>query len=341
VSYGQRAHGSSSYGGDLLTTGAPIIYYPNTAQRDAVWQVDENIGYVVARSPDGVWQVDENIGYVISISPDGTWQVDENITAEIPPSLVVTPLAAALLADSPAGYWPLNEDAASPSTTAFDFSGNLRHGLYVGGATKQGSSAFPGELHALLNGSSGYISLPTFPDLVSYTFEAWVTLADDVVLSSQPLLFSERRPSSGGVRQCLGVPAPTGTVGRLGHGWYQDGWGWQGITQDPSAMPLGRLQHVAVTHSNTAPVTTKIFRNGIKVVEASAVHNANPYNDGNNGYRFGASYADPVGQFWKGMLAHVVIYSSVMSEAKIAAHYAASLKGGAAVFMRIVRGRGL
>lgn len=61
MGYGNRAYGTTTYGDGI---GGTYVTPPNTntTRQDAVWQVDENIGFFVSISKDGVWQADENIG---------------------------------------------------------------------------------------------------------------------------------------------------------------------------------------------------------------------------------------------------------------------------------------
>lgn len=82
---------------------------------------------------------------------------------------------AIILADSPTGYWQLNETSG---TVAADSSGNGYTGTYTGGFTL-GQTGIPGYLAAdsvLLDGSSGYINttLTPFPGVADFSVEAWV-----------------------------------------------------------------------------------------------------------------------------------------------------------------------
>ena len=83
----------------------------------------------------------------------------------------------AILADNPVAYWRFGEKSGQ---VAYDESGNANHGTYNGGVTlnQTGAIAASGDSDGaiLLNGTSGYVSVPTSASLAitSGAFELWL-----------------------------------------------------------------------------------------------------------------------------------------------------------------------
>lgn len=79
--------------------------------------------------------------------------------------------------DTPAGLWAHNETAGTTST---DLSGNGNHGTYTGGYTLNQTGGVNGLKATLLNGSSGYVTVPDAASLdftTACTLEVWVNPA--------------------------------------------------------------------------------------------------------------------------------------------------------------------
>lgn len=78
------------------------------------------------------------------------------------------------LEDSPAALWAHNETSGATST---DLSGNGNHGTYTGGYTLNQTGGINGQKATLLNGSSGYVTVPDANSLDLTTtacLETWV-----------------------------------------------------------------------------------------------------------------------------------------------------------------------
>lgn len=77
-----------------------------------------------------------------------------------------------MLADSPKGYWKLDD---ATGTTATDSSGNAHHGTYTGGFTLASGTDPHGDHGVLLDGTSGYVTVASHTDfqVTAVTVEAW------------------------------------------------------------------------------------------------------------------------------------------------------------------------
>jgi len=85
------------------------------------------------------------------------------------------PYAATVLADAPTAYWRFGEASGASAT---DITNNGVSGTYLGGATLGQTAGLNGDPDkaVLLNGSSGYISVPSTPTLQSnrVSIELWI-----------------------------------------------------------------------------------------------------------------------------------------------------------------------
>src|SRR5205823_6510213 len=85
------------------------------------------------------------------------------------------PYAATVLADAPTAYWRFGEASGASAT---DITNNGVSGAYLGGATLGQTAGLNGDPDkaVLLNGSSGYISVPSTPTLQSnrVSIELWI-----------------------------------------------------------------------------------------------------------------------------------------------------------------------
>lgn len=303
--------------------------------QDAYLPSDVNVGLLLGvKSQYAHLPSDVNVGILLGAKLQSVY-----LPSDLDVGVFVLPTSPTykdqVFSDAALGYWPLDEISG---TVAIDATGYNRHGNYMGGYTLGGSNAIPGELHTTFNGTSGYVHIPTFPDMNAFTIEAMI-LVTAGSLGVARGVFSERYGGSGSVRNQFALPAATGTFGRLGYAWYQDGWGWQGLTQEAIAFPEASLQHIVASYNPTGPVT-KIFRNGVKVAELTG-GNVNPLGVMNNGYYIGADH-NP-GSFFSGAMAHVSVYGTALSEARIADHYAsrpgaATKKGINTMLLRRFRG---
>jgi Concanavalin A-like lectin/glucanases superfamily len=127
---------------------------------------DDPIGLILPNlptsDPDVVGQIWNNDGII-------------NISAGSPPG--PSTYDTTILADTPVGYWPLNEIS---STIAYDTTGNGHNGVYTGGFTLGQTGIGDGDYSVLLDGSTGYIDIPGSVDFqpAALSIEFWSKVAN-------------------------------------------------------------------------------------------------------------------------------------------------------------------
>ena len=212
----------------------------------------------------------------------------------------------AVLADSPAGYWRLQETSG---TTAADSSGNGNPGTYTGGYTLGESGPFGSEKGALFDGSTGYVTVPSAAILQltsPFTLEMWAKVyslsqVDTYTLDKDndyALIYGYAADSYAFYSQAVGAPSDTATLIPIADA----NWHYVAMTYDGATM-VGYLDgaskvSVAATFAcgkTTDPLTIAVTSNaGVR-----------------NGY-------------YHGTVAEVAVYPTALSAARVAAHYAAS-----------------
>lgn len=211
--------------------------------------------------------------------------------------------SAAVLADSPALYWRLNDPSG---TTATDSSGNARTGTYGAGVTLGVAGATTdGDTAVTLNASStGRITSAYNPFAASFTVEGWANQA--ATATTQALFggvgtttcYLERTNTTNGL---LFDPNSTDTTGRVSWTTWPVAGGWV---------------HWALTYDSTT-FAAELFINGVSsgalTTQAMA---AAPGNFVVGGF---AAASNP----FNGTVDEIAIYTGILSSARIAAHYAA------------------
>lgn len=231
-----------------------------------------------------------------------------------------------MLLDSPAGLWPLTETSGS---TAYDMSGNARHGTYTGGVVHTGS--FLGTPTASFDGATGYVTIPDNNDWSPssstnhWTLEIWAFIP---ATPTYPKAFIGKATTSGQYEwdfsianwggayntntvngtftrfdasaNDYGVVWPSGTATNLAGAWHQ----FVMVLSGSMASILGYIDGV---------------QGGTAVTQGSST--ANLASD----VRIGTAYG---GRWWSGPLAYAAIYTTNLSAARIKAHYQAGIRNG-------------
>lgn len=221
------------------------------------------------------------------------------------------PLADAITALSPVGYWKLDE---SSGTTATDSSGNARHGTYTGsGYTLGGATGADGNYVDLGNSASSHIavadhdvfSVDTAPKLTVFM----LVKPDSVAASGQRHYIS--KGSSG--KYEWGVQSNYSVSGWMqGIVWTNPG---SSIKKAEITSMTTAWQAVAVV-LNTA-VTGAIYRNSSTASGSATSAAGGTYANNTAPVWIGWRADSAADQYHQGGLAHVAIFAGELSSSDI------------------------
>jgi hypothetical protein len=215
-----------------------------------------------------------------------------------------------ILQDNPIGFWQLNETSG---TTAIDSSGHGNNGTYTGGVALSQPGPFAGTTSAGFNGSDSSVSningTPLNLFLSNFTVESYSfggASGDETILGNG-----------------------TGTGGySFGLNFGKIEWVYHGVQDVVSnvSVPLdGQFHYTAVTGAVSQNGTTLrfyldgVFRQQISIAGIGR-------DSGNNVFSLGALQNDPLGTFpFNGNLAELAVYNTVLSDARILAHFQAGV----------------
>lgn len=215
---------------------------------------------------------------------------------------------AAVLADTPSGYWPGKE---SSGTTAYDLSGNGNNGSYSGSYTLGATGIGDGE--TIVNFTGGQMAVPDTAPLRlgsgALSVEAWINPSS---LASYATLFDNT--SAGGRGYSAFINAGAGSTGvyvTLGDSANP------GEMTISSGITTSNLYYFALTSSGS---TLKIYLNASLVLNTSIT--AGPDNS-NSGVTF---FGNPSGGggLLQGLGGKFAVYNYVLTSTQISNHYAAA-----------------
>lgn len=228
-------------------------------------------------------------------------------------SLPLDPYPTEVMADSPVGYWRLGEPSG---TTAEDISGNNIDGTYTGGFTlgATGATVSDSDTAVTLNGSTGYIALPTnslLDDTGPITIEAWVkTTSTD----SHDNIWGGYKD---GTWEGVGFRLLNGST----PSYYSSATGnWTEASS--GGVNDGNWHHLAVTVSGTL---VSFYIDG---AAAGTATNAQP--GSYSGVRAIGARSNGSIEHLGGTIDEVAFYSTALSSTRIAAHFNAA--GGGTTF---------
>ncbi len=222
-----------------------------------------------------------------------------------------SPYSAAVLLDSPAGYWRLGD--AVGSTTCHDETGNGHDGAVAGGVTL----GVPGALKAGSNTAaqftgSGSISVGgsfTFTGAQAFTWELWVKPA---VLNANYIPFfssmtydTNDNPVDGSYMVSYSVQGDT-----FGFERYNGGANAV-IALDSSGLVAGTWTYVVAT--SDASGNGAVYMNGVLVISATGTGTVPAY-----------TAQTVIGMQFKGSIDEVAIYTHALSPARVTAHWMAA-----------------
>jgi hypothetical protein len=222
-----------------------------------------------------------------------------------------------VLADSPWGYWRLNE---AVGTTARDSSGNNRHGTYTGdyilnyGGSNGGTVIDNG---SPLFGSNTYVAPSAVFNFGTATVEAWI------YLTAYPSAFKTRGSMLAGCLEGLNGNSNDKMLYITSTGMpafyaYNNSNGGQNYLAGSTALSLNTWHHLVGTQNSTNSI---LYVDGVSV--ATVTNNSVGYSGYSNPNTFISGY-DAGGRFDYMRMAQideVAFYPSALSAARIAIHY--------------------
>ena len=226
--------------------------------------------------------------------------------------------SSAVLANDPLAYYPLGDTSG---TTATDASGNGNNATYVGGVQLGTPGALPFDpgTSATLNGSTGYVQLPTITnDFTSgFSAEFWA------YPTAQGPNNQEFFDLSNGAFSDSILLYRAGSSNNLNFAIYQNGL-TAGQVVAPNAVSLNQWQYFAVTMDSKGDVT--IYKNGQPIATGTTTvpRSGDVRTENYLGKNDLAAYGYTS---YSGALQEAAFYTSALSAAQVAAHYAQRVYG--------------
>jgi hypothetical protein len=311
-------------GGGALTIGT--WYHVVAVWDGTVGQVYVN-GTLSATSPPTNFVANPDVPFTIGMRSDAAfaWAGDADEVAYYPSALTAAQIAAhyqnginaapaagydtLVLADSPAGYWRLNEPTFVPPTAAN--SGSLAasaNGTYIGGAIDGTQAPRPPEFFGFESDNTA-LQLDGVNDFVRTV---------NGLLNGKP-----RFTVSGWIRRNGTQADRTGLFGQndlLEFGYINNStleiWTDNGLDIG-NAFPDAQWSYLAVV-SEGSPGTITLYTNGVPAGSRTStlpVDNAFPFNIG------GGGIFDGSGNFFNGQIDEVAVFDKALTAAQIQAHY--------------------
>lgn len=209
-----------------------------------------------------------------------------------------------VLADSPLAYWRAGETSG---TTAADSSGNSRAGTYAGSPAMGVTGLLSGDadkavdldgVNDRITYSASFLSAGS-----SITVEAWFKMD-----AGGGTVFRVSNTGTGDLCQLELVPSNTFRVD------FDGGGGWTTKSLNGSPIAAGTTCHVAITWDNATDVA-RLYLNGSQVATDTVTGTGPSLNFISFGSRNGS------GGWFDGVVDEFAVYGTVLSGARILAHY--------------------
>lgn len=226
----------------------------------------------------------------------------------------MTALITEQLADAPIGAWPMQDTAG---TTMVDESGNGRDGTYVNVTLGATAIDNQGARSADFDGATSYATVAYAAWMAMTTFTVEVLVQADSV---QPVGYSEicgqwQGPFVPGQFRLM-LDASSDTYAELSAG------GTQHFQTPVTLSPTTDPYLLAVRYDG---LNWSLFKNGVNVMDEPVT--GTPTDAGNPALFIGHSGVNTgpyTGMWWNGRMSHLAWYDSALSDARLAAHAAAS-----------------
>ena len=227
--------------------------------------------------------------------------------------------AATILADSPVGYWHLNEPTPPPFTpVAARNTGSLgasADGTYLNGVLTEQPGALVGDANtaARFDGSNDKIDVPWNSSLnhTQFSVECWAKVTGGAGSYRCPVASRADQPQRGYI-----IYAASNNKWEFWSGTgAQVGWT---IISGPDVV-LDQWVHLVGTYDGAA---FGFYLNGSLVGSRTALYGINP----TNVFRIGAGATEGAGSFFfNGVIDEVAAYDRALSPERVLAHYAAGM----------------
>ena len=237
----------------------------------------------------------------------GKWSASESDTIELNRQGGTSAYSNAALADSPSGYWRLGETSG---TTAADSSGG-DNGVYTNGPALGQASLLPGESTnkaVRFDGVNDYVRVPSSGSLspaVGVSVEAWIKPASLPASGSFASILTKAESYS------LQFNGP-----RLEFTIMQNS-ARKRLQAPAGAIVAGQTYHVVGTYDGT---TQRLYVNG---TQAASTPLTGPITTNGNPLAMGSWSGG--GEFLAGTIDEPAVYPSVLSPARVSAHYQVGL----------------
>lgn len=302
---------ATSEGGPGVDTGsgdAPAdasVDAPRDASSDTSSPQDATADTAPDAPPGADATQDVDAGATLDANDGATAETGTDATADAPASVY----RAAVLADTPVGYWRLDE---TTGTTAHDESGNGRDATYVGAFTLGQPGALAGDPDPAvqLDGATGEVDVGSvfdFAPSLPFSFEAWVkpTTIDatyrHVVTKMQ---YTSTFFPLDGTYVVFVQGSPT-----LGFERWADA-GTELAVESTTFTAVGTWAHVVATFDGT---TGTLYVNGASVAAGTSLGGI-------------AANSIPLawGNLFAGSIDEVAVYDHALAQARVTAHYQAA-----------------
>jgi hypothetical protein len=218
-----------------------------------------------------------------------------------------------VLADHPSAYYRFEETSG---TTAID-TANSNDGTYVNGVLLDQPSAPGLGKAASFDGVNDYVSTPRTVS-TNFTLEAWVKT------TAPSLTGSQSYEGNGLLWSDVGGAANDFAMAMLNNGLSFFTGNPDVTVTSATAINDGVWHHLVATRAQGGSI--EIFIDGVS--QGTATTNNNPL-DGNPSIMIGGNVLD--GRYFAGLIDEVAYYPSVLSAARIRAHFRAGAFSSAAV----------
>ena len=267
-----------------------------------------NYGNTAQATPDSAAQTLQ----VLTPGPLDKLQTGQNVNITWQTSGLYAPAnyySGAVLANQPLAYYRLDD---ASGTVAADASGSGLNATYVGGVQlgQVGALPFDTDTAVTLDGSTGYVQLPTISNSFNSGFSAEIWADPTSVASNQRFFDLGNGTYSDNI-----VLFRIGTTNNLGFQVYSGGASGAVVTAQ-NAISLNQWQYFAVTmdsHGNVA-----LYRNGVAIAAGTTSLPRAGITRTKN-YIGKSNFGDPL---YAGSFDEAAIYAAPLSAAQIAAHYA-------------------